>query len=118
MYSFDHFIPKFVELRKSGIFAAQGSGFDNRLIRMYKKTPGIVPDFSKCNHETSGMDVKKLEKVSQWGPWLDTYKIIKKYYQNLGDYSVEAVVKKLKLNALVRKYAKNFNLEKEMQIFH
>ena len=123
-YDFYHYIPQFIKLRLSGIFAAHGKGFDNSLIRMYKKSPGMVPDFSKYNPEshfnntTFEIDVKKLPKVSKWGPWLDTHKIIKKYYQDFDDYSVEAVVKKLKLNALVRKNAKNFQLEKDMQVFH
>ncbi|MCC5835448.1 MAG: 3'-5' exonuclease, partial [Opitutales bacterium] len=59
----------FVELRRSGIFAAHNATVEANLVRGQWPSPPIVPDWSRPNQHSA-----------DWGPWVDTLKIYRKLY--------------------------------------
>ncbi len=77
----------FVQLRRSGIFAAHNATVEANLLRGQWPSPPLVPDWS-CPGQSS----------ADWGPWIDTLKVYRNLYPGLGDYGLQSLIQTFQLN--------------------
>ena len=83
---FSRYYEKFVDLRKSGIFAAHNRHAENNFLKLEWALPAIVPDW-RTGHGLA----------QEWGPWIDTLAIYKGIYRDLDSYSLGNLVATFRL---------------------
>jgi DNA polymerase-3 subunit epsilon len=71
----------FTALRETGPLAAHFAGVENALIKSVWPYPRRSPDFARPGHE-----------VIDWGPWIDSARILGQLYPNLETARLESLV--------------------------
>ncbi len=77
---------KFIQLRKSGIFAAHNRHAENNFLKTAWALPTAVPDW-RTGEGTA----------QEWGPWIDTLAIYKGIYPDLDSYALGHLVDRFQL---------------------
>lgn len=85
--SFDAQWERFVSLRTSGVLAAHNSPVEARLLAATWPHPSAVPSVAEA-------DVAAAE----WGPWVDTLRIARRWAPSLGDFRLSELVRVLRLS--------------------
>jgi DNA polymerase-3 subunit epsilon len=83
---FDEHLGTFIELRRSGIFVGHSASVEDRLLRHYSASPGVV-----SNHSNPS------ESAITWGPWIDTKVLHRAFFKNISDYSLGNLINSLGL---------------------
>jgi hypothetical protein len=113
--NFKEYLPFFVKKRTEGLFCAHGASVEDRLLRQYCPTPGtitppperqIVKNWPKPQYPATA--TKPMESIS-WGPWIDTYKIYRKYYPTLTCYEVASLIRHFGLEKKLENLATKYN---------
>ncbi|MDR1907172.1 MAG: hypothetical protein LBQ03_03090 [Puniceicoccales bacterium] len=117
--SFEQYLPFFIKKRAEGFFCAHGASVEDRLLRRYCLTPGeisflpgeygtkntqkIFPqeNISTKSQISTATATESMKGIS-WGPWIDTYKIYRKYYPIAERYEVAELIR-------------HFDLEKKLE---
>ncbi|MDR2812521.1 MAG: hypothetical protein LBB05_01875 [Puniceicoccales bacterium] len=127
--SFAHHLPFFIKKRAEGIFCAHGTSVEDRLLRQYCPTPGTIdcgiknipkPTASRniaTKSQISTTTIMASPKNISWGPWIDTYKIYRKYYPAARHYEVAELIRHFGLMKKLDDWATKYNLSKTMT-FH
>ncbi|MDR3317582.1 MAG: hypothetical protein LBS71_02120 [Puniceicoccales bacterium] len=102
---FEH-LPLFAEKRSNGLFCAHGAMVEDRLLRQYRLSPGKHP---APYTDPTLVDNPAIEatggRCSSWGPWIDTYRLYKKYYPVERGYSVGDLIECFKLQKKLERLA-------------
>lgn len=81
----------FVELRKSGPFAAHNASYEHNLLKNLWAYPPVVPCFAE-----SAQPLRP-----EWGPWLDSCQLARLLWPTLGNYKLSALVDALHLQSVL-----------------
>ncbi len=87
----------FRQLRQQGVFAAHHAVVENRFVCDAWPLPGWVPDW-----------MRPLEKVSSWGPWLDSRVLAERLYPKIKDYRLSSLVHHWGLQETLDQWALHF----------
>ncbi|MDR1366970.1 MAG: hypothetical protein LBJ13_03650 [Puniceicoccales bacterium] len=132
--NFEHYLPFFIKKRSEGLFCAHGSSLEDRLLRQYCPTPGAIDPLPKqrtskniqeilfqenivSQFQGSIPTVTKLQRSISWGPWIDTYKIYRRYYPAAECYEVAELIRHFGLEKKLANLAKKHNFAKTLT-FH
>lgn len=78
---------EFVQLRRSGIFAAHNAAVEANLLRGQWASPPLVPGW-----------VHPGRSSAEWGPWIDTLRVYRCLYPGLGDYGLQSLIQTFQLS--------------------
>lgn len=121
--NFRHYLPFFIKKRSEGLFCAHGSSLEDRLLRQYCLTPGAIGSLPKQRtskniqkflfqkniiSECSIPTITEFPKSISWGPWIDTYKIYRKYYPAAECYEVAELIRHFGLEKKLMNLAKKY----------
>lgn len=81
----------FAGLRQIGPLCAHNACVENTFLRAEWPYPRTSPDFSSSAQPP-------FASVADWGPWLDTLPMYKKYYPGLESYKLEKLIDHFQLN--------------------
>lgn len=83
---FDAHWELFVSLRASGVLAAHSSPVEARLLAATWPHPSAVPSVSEDGVASA-----------QWGPWVDTLRLARRWAPSLGDFRLAELIRLLRL---------------------
>ncbi|MDR1303309.1 MAG: hypothetical protein LBJ81_01660 [Puniceicoccales bacterium] len=122
-HSFAEYLPLFRAKRQSGFFCAHSATVEDRLLRQYAFFPPIVKNmafhapldgyrpFDKTQTPTQ---ITPTATAPSWGPWIDTCRIYKKFYQTAKNYALAELIRHFRLETelqtLVAQHANNKKL--------
>ena len=141
------YLPLFISCRQIGIFCSHGASVDQQLLCMYQSTPGMVPTFNNYDGSNGlfafgaqrmwfndalinnscappGEQAEQYKHTSddfcaaEWGPWIDTYRLSKKYFHIPGKRTVRQLIDTFQLQSEVENICKYFQLKKHDMHFH
>jgi hypothetical protein len=128
--SFEYHLPFFIKKRAEGVFCAHGASVEDRLLRQYCLTPGKIDSPSDEHNPQNAPQTAPSEnpqsppstataamKGTSWGPWIDTYKIYRKYYPAAERYEVAELIHHFGLEKKLRDRVAKHNLSKALT-FH
>jgi DNA polymerase III epsilon subunit-like protein len=116
--NFKEHLPFFIKKRAEGIFCAHGASGEDRLLRQYCLTPGAIDDHSKNIPKTPPQEnAESATTTVSWGPWIDTYKIYRKYYPAAQRYEVAELIRHFGLMKKLEDRVGKHQLSKELT-FH
>ncbi|MDR1590945.1 MAG: hypothetical protein LBR92_03045 [Puniceicoccales bacterium] len=117
---FEEHLPFFIKKRAEGIFCAHGASGEDRLLRRYCLTPGAIDDHLKNTQKVSQKNAElatATASVVTWGPWIDTYKIYRKYYPTAQRYEVAELIRHFGLEKKLEEQVAKQRLSRELT-FH
>jgi DNA polymerase III epsilon subunit-like protein len=122
-HSFAEYLPLFRAKRQSGFFCAHNATVEDRLLRQYTFLPPIVknmafhalPDAYRPSDKTPVLtQITPPAIAPSWGPWIDTYRIYRKFYTAAKNYTLAELIRHFRLEtelkALVAQHANNKKL--------
>jgi DNA polymerase III epsilon subunit-like protein len=132
--NFEHYLPLFMKKRAEGLFCAHGASVEDRLLRQYCLTPGVVGSLPEQYNPKSTQKISVQKSIStqsqtstptamaslksvSWGPWIDTYKIYRNYYPAAECYEVAELIRHFGLEKKLKNLATKHNLAKTLT-FH
>jgi DNA polymerase III epsilon subunit-like protein len=80
----------FSGLRESGVLAAHHAAFESALIKTVWPCPRLAADFTK--HPPN-----QTQKVAQWGPWIDSLALYRRFYSQVESYKLDTLVQQFQL---------------------
>jgi DNA polymerase III epsilon subunit-like protein len=96
--TFNDHLEYFLNLRRTGLFAAHSAQIEDGLLRHYWASPGQVPVFTD---ETTTLS---------WGPWVDTKVIHRELFKNLKSYELEDLIFAFELHSELVKFSEKYCL--------
>lgn len=78
---------RFASYRSSGVLAAHFSGTENSLLRAAWPCPRLSPDFLQPGRD-----------VAEWGPWIDTGRLVTRTLPHGASAALESVIAQLELS--------------------
>lgn len=91
---FSHYINRFINLRSTAFFCAHNASYENTLLNNY------------CPIVATPYTLPKI-KTQQWGPWIDTYFLYKKFIKNNG-CALNELISFFKLNEILEQLGRKF----------
>ncbi len=84
----DKHIKFLIDLRRTGSFVGHNTSVEDRLLRHHACSPGYVKKFSGCEN-----------KVTTWGPWIDTKVLYKNFFRTINDFSLKHLIENFDLSS-------------------
>lgn len=91
---FSCYIDRFIDLRSKAFFCAHNASYENALLNNY------------CPIVTNSHTLPKM-KTQQWGPWIDTYFLYKKFIKN-NCYALNELINFFQLNDVLEQLGRKF----------
>ena len=91
---FSNYLNHFLQLRSKAFFCAHNAIFENTLLSDY------------CPITSNAYSLHKMQ-TQQWGPWIDTYILYKKFFKNKS-YSLNELIKNFQLGEILSTLGKKF----------
>ena len=91
---FSHYISRFIDLRTKAFLCAHNASFENTLLNDY------------CPLVANPYTLPKI-KTQQWGPWIDTYFLYKKFFKK-NSYALNDLIHFFKLNDVLEQLGRKF----------
>jgi DNA polymerase III epsilon subunit-like protein len=109
-HSFAEYLPLFREKRQSGFFCAHNATVEDRLLRQYALCPEIGKNITAHPLPHATPECRFSAQIQQpqlkiiptaagtsWGPWIDTYRIYRKYYSMAKNYTLAELIRHFRL---------------------
>ena len=93
---FSDYFPQFVEMRRSGVFAAHNRHAENTFIKNTWPLPPLVPNWRG-----------QAGKVNEWGPWIDSLSVFKTVYPGLESYGLMELIERFGLSGRLAELAED-----------